>query len=131
MLPLIHPDKNVTIIAADEPGAGGAHHLYKVGVLGQEESSTGADGSLVTKRPVVHASALQFQAGGVQDVGANGLTNESLLEIVRHRLSCFQHGPFPCPENDSAHDHVVRALTMLYRRTAKRKKRGVEGVAAP
>ncbi|CAB5079722.1 hypothetical protein UFOVP141_42 [uncultured Caudovirales phage] len=127
MLALIHPDKNLTVIATDEPGPGGAHHNYAIGVLGEEVTETAADGSVITKRPSIACCPIKFQNGGVEEAGANGVTNEALLEIVRHRLLCFQAGPFPCDENQSAHDHIQRALNMLYRRTTKRRKKGIEG----
>lgn len=52
---------------------------------------------------------------------------DALLEIVRHRLACFQAGDFACKENESALRHVEDAIRWLNRRTAKRVRRGVEG----
>lgn len=110
------PDPNLKIGIFDSQGNGGAHHVYRVwgtsGLVGQN-----------------FVAEIRFQDGGVVESGVNGLTNEALLEIVRHRLECFQRGPFPCSENAAALVAVNKALESLYARTAERRARGVEGVS--
>lgn len=120
-------DPDTRIQVKDEPGPGGAFHHYLVSWLGGPVETQQPDGSAIISRKPNGSLAILFQKGGKQDAGANGITNENLLEIVRHRLACFQAGPCPCKENESALNHVIAALEMLRRRTAKRQRRGVEG----
>lgn len=122
---MVDPDCRITF--QDDPGPGGAFHHYLVSVLGPEVEVTHKDGSVSGTRSPILQYPLHFQKGGKRDCGVNGISQEILLEVVRHRLACFQAGPFPCKENESALNHVVAALEMLRRRTAKRKVRGVEG----
>jgi hypothetical protein len=68
-----------------------------------------------------------FQKGPIQEVGANGCSNEDLLAIVADRLECFQRGKFACSHNARALSSIRGALLHLNKRTADRKKRGVEG----
>lgn len=127
--PITHHDPNIAIVAQDEPGPGGAHHRYTVSVLGEALPAIDEHGRAYTRRLPVHHLDVSFQIGGLAEVGPNGVTNEALLEIVRHRLASFQQGPFACRENESALKHTLAALDMLQRRTAKRRRRGVEGQA--
>lgn len=69
---------------------------------------------------------LAFQNGPVHEVGLNGLTNESLLAVLAHRIR-FLDAKSPCMENERALHHVQLALQWLETRTANRKARGVEG----
>lgn len=71
---------------------------------------------------------IKFQHGPVQETGVNGCQNEDLLSIVIHRLGQFQMGMFPCDENSQALACLRDAMYWLEKRTADRKKRGVEGV---
>lgn len=99
----------------DQKGEGGAHHHYIVGPVG--EISTEDD----------TFALICFQKGPIQQAGVNGCTNEDLLEIVYHRLECFQAGSHPCDENQHAMVHILEALRLLYQRTAARRAQGVEG----
>ena len=121
----VSPD--IRILTQDEPGSGGAYHEYLVSVLGPPIERGHADGSTTTSREPVQKTLIKFQKGGIAEAGVNGLSNEALLEIVRHRLACFQAGPFACKENESALNHVIAAMEQMRRRTAKRTRRGVEG----
>lgn len=56
----------------------------------------------------------------------DGTTNEELIEIIVDRLT-FLNAKFPCRENSVAITHLETALLWLNKRTADRKKRGVEG----
>ncbi len=105
------PDPHLHIAAIDEQGPGGAHHDYLVSIAG------------------AGTTRIYFQKGGIAEAGVNGLTNEALLEIVRHRLGCFQDGPFKCHENAVAFQGVEQALRALYERTRERRRRGVEGTS--
>lgn len=94
----------------DEPGNGGAHHHYTVGVPG-----------------VTNATIL-FQNGAIKEAKeANGISNESLLAVVIDRLQCFQKGPFACRENAIALTKLEESMHWLQHRTLARVARGVEG----
>ncbi|WP_423063379.1 DUF7681 family protein, partial [Clostridium botulinum] len=56
-----------------------------------------------------------------------GVANEDLLEIVRHRLQCFQAGPYSSRENACALTHIEEALMWLNRRVEDRIERNVLG----
>jgi hypothetical protein len=70
---------------------------------------------------------INFQDGPIKEYGVNGLTNEILLAIVKHRLEGFQSGEFPCEDNQEAISHISKAISALQRRTIERVDRGVEG----
>lgn len=94
------------------PDAGGAHVTYHLFGNSKDRES--------------FCKAIVFQCGN-PDEGINGITNEQLLAIVRHRLQGFQSGPFPCEENAEAGKHVDAALEALERRADERLARGVAG----
>ncbi|WP_433705813.1 hypothetical protein [Paraburkholderia sacchari] len=97
----------------DEPGSGGANHLYEItGYRGQ----SGHEGVLI-----------EFQNGPIAEAGVNGLTQEVLLAIVADRLRSFQAGPFACKANACALTHIEEAQHWLQQRTLERMRRGVEG----
>lgn len=104
----------LTITVADEPGAGGANHVYEV---------NGFDNATV---PVV----ISFQKGPITEHGVNGMTHEVLLEIVIDRLRSFQAGSFACRENALALTKLEEAQQWLLSRTRARMVRGVEGTHA-
>lgn len=83
-----HDPMNVlSVLVLDEPGPGGDCHHYEV--------STFAG-------PKAH---IHFQEGDpIQQV--NGITMESLLAIMRHRLEGCQQGPWSCVENE----HALRCI---------------------
>lgn len=111
-------NNNLAVAAVDEPGNGGANHLYDIH----------ADESKVTLGDGVTVSVLVgFQNGPIKEVGINGITNEALLAIVIDRLQGFQSGPFKCRENAIALTHLEDAMHWLQHRTNERLKRGVEG----
>lgn len=112
----------------DSPGAGGAHHKYRV---------TGFDTSTNPSVPAGETADnindprwvmnILFQNGTIPENGTNGVTQEALLAIVADRLRSFQAGPFSCKENACALTHIEEALHWLQQRTIKRMRRGVEG----
>ena len=106
-------DRALTIQVLDAPGDGGANHIYRV------LATSGTYNEVLC--------TIRFQKGGAQDAGINGITNEALLAIVLDRISCFQQGPYNCPENEVARAKIGDALHWLHERTRKRAERGVEG----
>ncbi len=106
----------VTITVRDEPGAGGANHIYGIEWPTKDHPDTEVDQLLVS-----------FQNGPIKEFGVNGVTQEALLAIVIDRLKSFQSGPFDCEANAFALDHCKSALNELQKRTRARIARGVEG----
>lgn len=108
----------IEITARDDVGTGGAPIVYDMSVAHETESG------LTT----VDVCSIRFQNGpAVEPSGFNGFTNEALLAIVEDRLEKFQEGQFKCRENAIALTHLQECLLWLGKRTADRKKRGVEG----
>jgi hypothetical protein len=96
----------------DDPGSGGANHIYQVKSGDKDE-----DVNFI----------IAFQNGPIKEFGVNGVTGEALLAIEIDRLRGFQNGPYKCRENSIALTHIEEALMWLQRRTVERIKRGVEG----
>lgn len=109
---MVSENDGLTITVVDDPSFGGASHRYLVSY---------EDGA------VTHHHQINFQYGAVRESGINGLTHESLLAIIEHRLASFQKGKFACDENELALHHVRIALECLKSRTMQRLARGVEG----
>jgi hypothetical protein len=106
----------------DEPGSGGANHLYDIsGFNSQNNPSFPHLGW-----PAEHSTIL-FQNGPIVEAGVNGVTHEALLAIVIDRLQAFQRGPFANDHNRAALDHLELAQKALLDRTRSRMGRGVEG----
>lgn len=114
---VINPaNDKLKITVEDEPGAGGANHVYRV-------SGFNADGAPEGSAYVL----INFQNGPINEAGLNGLTQEALLAIVTDRLRSFQAGPFACRENALALTKIEEAQHWLQQRTLARMRRGVEG----
>ncbi len=105
----------------DDPGHGGACHVYQIHV---DESTTPTAPGVT-----VHVT-FQFQNGPIQEHGVNGISQESLLAVVIDRLRCFQAGPYSCRENAIALTKIEEAMMWLQKRTRDRLARGVEGTNA-
>ncbi|CAB4140312.1 hypothetical protein UFOVP669_24 [uncultured Caudovirales phage] len=103
----------IQVHATDEPGSGGANHVY---------SATWVD-----KDEALQERVIDFQNGPINEAGVNGLTHEVLLAIVADRLRSFQKGPFCNRYNALALTHIEEAQNWLNRRTVERMQRGVEG----
>ena len=117
------------VFAVDEPGPGGAYHLYQV--CKHETASFDGERNLHLD-PDAMLLTVQFQRGPRKESDSvPGVLDVDLLEIVRDRLKDFQNGPFACYENAVALNHVTAALITLNARTQDRAKRGVLGVDAP
>ncbi len=99
----------ISITVCDEPGAGGANHVYQVDIPGQEPK------------------IISFQNGPIKEVGVNGITQEVLIAICVDRLRSFQSGKFACRENALALTKLEEAQHWLHHRTQARMVRGVEG----
>lgn len=110
----------LSVIAADEPGSGGAHHCYEINGFSTERNPSYRDES----DPEL---MILFQNGPINEVGVNGVTHEALLAIVADRLRCFQKGPYATKANACALTHIEEAMHWLQQRTIERMRRGVEG----
>ncbi len=108
------------ILVRDEPGAGGANHLYCVEWLHEEDGGTIAGTAEVV---------IPFQNGPIAEAAVNGISGEALLAIVEDRLKCFQAGPYACRENAIALTKIQEAMHWLHHRTRERVARGVEGTS--
>ena len=112
-------NKYCQILVMDEPGQGGACHVYRVEPL--TEAGDHPEGA-------INPFTVSFQNGPIKESGVNGCQQEDLLIIVIDRLQSFQAGAFACRENALALTKCQEALHWLNHRTADRRQRGVEGV---
>lgn len=115
----------LSVEVLDEPGQGGACHLYEIRGF-STETNVGDVWKDRYGKPSDHATML-FQNGPIKEVGVNGVTHEALLAILIDRMRSFQDGPYKCRENAIALTHLEDALMWLQRRTVARIRRGVEG----
>ncbi len=115
-------NEKLQIQVLDEPGAGGANHLY--GVYGFHTATNKSADSMSKDDTCVK---ILFQNGPIPESGVNGVTQEALLAIVEDRLKSFQAGPFACRENAVALTKIQEAMMWLHKRTRDREARGVEG----
>ena len=120
----INPTNDIIDIQVlDEPGAGGACHLYGVFGLNMDKNPS-ADYHCKQEQTGIR---ILFQNGPIPETGVNGLTHEVLLAIVADRLRSFQKGPYACKANACALTHIEEAQHWLQQRTIERMRRGVEG----
>lgn len=112
----LNDDLHISVL--DEPGQGGACHVYSIAVGFNPGTDEG--GSHEKCR-------IEFQNGPVKECGVNGISNEALLAVVIDRLRSFQDGPYFCRENAVALTNIETALMWLQKRTQDRLRRGVEG----
>ena len=112
----------VEIAVGDDPGAGGAHHVYWINWKAHREVGTAKGGYTLPQTCLI-----PFQNGPIKEFGVNGITQEALLAIIIDRLRCFQAGPFACEDNAVALAQCQSALHTLQNRTRTRMARGVEG----
>ena len=115
----------LSVEVLDEPGQGGACHLYEIGGF-STDTNVGDVWKNRYGKPSDHTTLL-FQNGPIKEVGVNGVTHEALLAILIDRMRSFQEGPYKCRENAIALTHLEDALIWLQRRTVARIRRGVEG----
>lgn len=107
------------VYPVDEPGSGGAHHLYEIS--GFSVKPHGPQGL------VEWSNRIGFQNGPISEGDVNGLTDEVLLAIIADRLRSFQAGPYSCKAHACALTHIEEAMHWLQQRTLERMRRGVEG----
>lgn len=107
------------ITVTDEPGQGGANHVYEI----EWGNNDGGDRTGHSQRKTV----ISFQNGPILEAGVNGISGEALLAIVIDRLRSFQAGPYACRENALALTNLEQSMMWLQKRTRDRLARGVEG----
>ncbi len=102
------------VYAVDEKGNGGAYHRYEI-------IATPVDTDARTQY-------IQFQNGARKEESSiHGVIDSDLLEIVKHRLECFQEGQFPSVYNEKALHHITEALIWMNKRVEDRIARNVLG----
>jgi len=107
------------VYAVDKKGNGGANHEYWIEwELSNSTIDKPKHGRLEIK--------LQNGARKLED-SVHGVIDTDLLEIVRHRLQCFQQGNFATRENAIALTHIEEALMWMNRRVEDRIERNVLG----
>src|SRR5471030_2261899 len=116
-LSTIQKREKLNIVSAEGKATnGGAYHRYYI------ESINCSEGD-----PIVQ-HAIQFQDGARNVEGSiPGIIDTDLLEIVRHRLQCFQKGDFASRDNAVALTHIEEALMWMNRRVEDRIERNVLG----
>jgi len=110
---VILSNKYLSIIA-NEKKQGGASDEYTITILGSDDAAV---------------ANILFQTGPIKENGVNGCQQEDLLEIVLHRLRCFQEGDYANVYTEVAIERIEEALESLSSRTKDREKRGVEGTS--
>lgn len=104
------------VFVLDKKGNGGANHEYSIV---NTEIKDGAHREY---------ALIQFQNGARKlSDSIHGILDSDLLEIVRHRLKCFQQGQFATRENEMALMHIEEALLWMNKRVEDRIERGVLG----
>lgn len=99
------------VYACDEPGNGGASHIYKITDLDEHT--------------LIYIS---FQNGPRAEAGSTrGILDTDLLEIVRDRMKSFQSGEFASEYTERALVAVEEALYQMNLRVENRIRRGVLG----
>lgn len=124
----VNPANDRLVIAAiDEPGSGGANHLYRVS--GYDSATNPSDPFTASYGQPADHSTILFQNGPIGEggVGVNGITHEALLAILIDRLTAFQEGPYANRYNAEALAALRYAQDALQARTRERMQRGVEG----
>lgn len=102
------------VYAIDEKENGGANHEYLISI------DRGLQVPIEVK--------IQMQNGARKDENTiNGIIDSDLLEIVRHRLQCFQAGPFASEYNAKALEYLEMTLMYMNRRVEDRIERNVLG----
>lgn len=105
------------VVYDDTAGAGNGRHYYEVVRRSQEKDC-----------PDLLLATIHFQEGARNEPDSKaGVLETDLLEIVRHRLQCFQEGEYRTRENACALTHIEEALMWMNKRIADRKERGVLG----
>jgi len=105
----------------DEPGAGGANHLYRV------TACHAAPGEMAEEKDIYRLD-IRFQDGPRNEHGSTvGVIDTALLAILIDRLQSFQSGPFSSREGAIALTHLQEALLWSDKRAVLSAARGVMG----
>lgn len=108
-------EKLNNVFVLDKKGNGGANHRYSICQNSQ---------SAIAEK----YAELQFQDGARRTTEkTDGVCDQDLLEIVRHRLQGFVDGGLSTRETAIALTHVEEALLWLNKRTEDRIERNVLG----
>lgn len=107
---------HVFVKTGDLRASDNAHHKYVVEVI--------------IPQLTVERCELNFQNGGLKEVGPNGITDQALLAVVLDRLRSFNDGPYRCRENSMMITKIEEALMWGEKRGNDRARRGVEGERA-
>ena len=118
-LSMIQKRENLNdVLVVDEKGNDGANHKYLI--MGRGPFADGEN------RPVY--GEINFQNGPRKlEDSKYGVLDTDLLEIVRHRIQCFQKGKLAADANAHALKHIEEALMWMNRRVEDRIERGVLG----
>ena len=102
-----------------EKANGGAYHNYEIRY----------DLYPVGEAKQTHiTSVIEFQKGPRLEADSTaGIIDTDLLEIVRHRLQCFQEGGLKTRENAIALTHIEEALLWMNKRVEDRIERNILG----
>lgn len=107
-----------------EKGNGSAYHIYEI--FGESTIPDGNNGTY--GKNVNFSKFIEFQNGPRKSPDSiHGIIDSDLLEIVRHRLTCFQEGDFRTRENAIALTHIEEALLWMNKRVEDRIERNVLG----
>ena len=82
-------NESLRIEVLDEPGQGGACHVY--GIVSTEPRNADTPPAVMCE--------IRFQNGPILEAGINGISHEALLAVVEDRLIKFQAGAYACREN--------------------------------
>ena len=108
------------IYTMDEKGNGGAYHKYQIRKCVDLCKSEDCD--------CYNLNTIVFQNGArLNPESIHGIIDADLVEIVRHRLQCFQEGNFANVYNEKALEHLEVALMYMNRRVEDRIERNVLG----
>lgn len=110
----------IKVETADLRASDSAHHAYKISVEVKAQTSNETD-------QTVHEVVLQFQNGGLKEVGANGITDQALIAVVLDRMRSFNEGQFRCRENSMIITKLEEAMLWMEKRSNDRARRNVEG----
>ena len=109
------------VYAVDEKGNGGANHRYIICKKDELRWSS-------SNNSIGILEDISFQNGARKEKNSiNGVLDCDLLEIVKHRLECFQEGDFSSHYNERALHHVSEALRWMNKRVEDRIERNVLG----
>ena len=94
-------------------------HKYELANFEQNRPELNQNLQFIHKEPIT-------PGGRELKTVADGTTNEEVLEVLIDRMQSLQ-AKFPCRENAIVTTKLEECLMWLNKRTADRKKRGVEG----